>query len=151
MTKPTATAWVESPLQLLGVIEAHASGFLGPVTRVVPRDGVPGLATTIARLRELDVPPGVRFEDPRKGSSVPRASRTWVIGDPLSGRVQRQLVAGTAGPIVLVDDGRATLHTLERLAQGEPLTRAKATASVPRRVLAPRRETSSGTRPRTAG
>jgi hypothetical protein len=128
-------AWVESPLQLLGVIEAHAAGFLGAATRVVPRKGVHGLPATLAAVADLTLPPGLRLEPARSGSPAPAADRTWVLGDPLSGRVQRQLVAAGDGPIVLVDDGRATLHTLERLATGQPLTRAKLTASLPRRVL----------------
>jgi hypothetical protein len=128
-------AWVESPLQLLGVIEAHAAGFLGSTTRVFPRWGVPGLPATLAAVGELDLPAGLRLEQPRPGSPAPSGNRTWAIGDPLSGRIQRQLVATGDGPIVLVDDGRATLHTLDRLAVGEPLTRAKVTASLPRRIL----------------
>lgn len=130
-----SVAWVESPLQLLGVIEAHAAGFLGGSTRVFPRKGVPGLPATLAAVRDLELPPGLRLEPSRSGSPAPAANRTWVIGDPLSGRIQRQLVATGDGPIVLVDDGRATLHTLDRLATGQPLTRAKVNASLPRRVL----------------
>lgn len=128
-------AWVESPLQLLGVIEAHAAGFLGASTKVFPRKGVPGLTASLAAVRDLDLPSGLRLEPARPGSPARTDKRTWVIGDPLSGRIQRQLVATGDGPIVLVDDGRATLHTLERLAAGEPLTRAKITASLPRRIL----------------
>jgi len=128
-------AWVESPLQLLGVIEAHTAGFLGASTRVFPRKGVHGLPATLAAIRDLELPPGLRLEHARPGSPAPAGNRTWVIGDPLSGRIQRQLVATGDGPIVLVDDGRATLHTLDRLANGQPLTRAKVTPSLPRRVL----------------
>jgi hypothetical protein len=128
-------AWVESPLQLLGVIEAHAAGFLGSTTRVFPRKGVPGLPATLAAVRDLELPTGLRLEGARAGSPAPSRHRTWVIGDPLSGRIQRQLVATGDGPIVLVDDGRATLHTLERLAGGLPLTRAKVAPSLARRVL----------------
>jgi hypothetical protein len=128
-------AWVESPLQLLGVVEAHAAGFLGAATRVFPRKGVRGLPATVAALADLDLPAGLRLEPARTGSPAPAANRTWVLGDPLSGRIQRQLVATGDGQIVLVDDGRATLHTLDRLATGQPLTRAKVAASLPRRVL----------------
>ena len=128
-------AWVESPLQLIGVIEAHAAGFLGASTKVFPREGVPGLPATLAAIRDLDLPSGLRLEHPRPGSPAPSGKRTWVIGDPLSGRIQRQLIATGDGPIVLVDDGRATLHALDRLATGQPLTRAKVTPSLPRRVL----------------
>lgn len=135
MAEHPSIAWVESPLQLLGVIEAHAAGFLGGATRVFPRKGVHGLPATLAALRGLDLPRGLRLEDARPGSPAPAGNRTWVIGDPLSGRVQRQLVAAGEGPIVLVDDGRATLHTLDLLATGQPLTRAKVTPSLPRRVL----------------
>jgi len=130
-----SVAWVESPLQLLGVIEAHAAGYLGASTRVYPRKGVPGLPATLTAIRDLTLPSGLRLEQARPGSPAPSDKRTWVIGDPLSGRIQRQLVATGDGPMVLVDDGRATLHTLERLALGEPLTRAKLNASLPRRIL----------------
>ncbi len=135
MARATTIAWVESPLQALGVVEAHAAGHLGERTRMFPRAGVTGIDATWARLAELGLPSGLELEGARSAPRGSTSGRTWALGDPLSGKVQRKLLAGRDGPLVLVDDGRASLHTLHCLAAGRPLTRQRVEASMPRRVL----------------
>ncbi|WP_310740413.1 hypothetical protein [Microbispora sp. H10885] len=128
-----AVAWVESPLQLLCVVEAHSAGLLGSVTRVVPRAGLPALRMTRRELGRLGLPEGLEFAEPSE--RIPRPSRTWAVGDAFSGRVQLALVTAVPGRTVLVDDGLATIRLLELLVARRPLLRARATASLGRRVL----------------
>ncbi|WP_203947334.1 hypothetical protein, partial [Planotetraspora thailandica] len=129
----SAIAWVESPLQLLCVIEAHHAGLLGAVTRVVPRAGLPALRLTRRALSSLDLPAGLTFEEP--AGRMPKPGRTWAVGDAFSGRVQFALVTANPGRTVLVDDGLATIHLLELLSQRRPLLRARVKAGIGRAVL----------------
>ena len=55
----TTCAWVESPLQALSVIEAHAAGRLGRRTVLTPRPGVASLGPTLDHLRGLELPEGL--------------------------------------------------------------------------------------------
>ena len=85
----TAMAWVETPLQLLSVVEpphrclrpAHA----GPAPR-----GSPSLADTVTALAETDLPDGLTVL-PAVPSLAPHhsGSGVWFIGDAFSGQVQR--------------------------------------------------------------
>jgi hypothetical protein len=131
----TTCAWVESPLQAVSVIEAHAAGRLGRRTVLTPRPGV-ALEPTLAHLGGLDLPEGLSIGTsggPRAGR--PGDGRTWVVGDAFSGQVQRELALDGSGELVVVDDGRATLHLLALLADGRPLVRARAEAGAGRRLL----------------
>lgn len=133
----TTCAWVESPLQALSAIEAHSAGRLGRRTVLTARPGVESLMPTLAHLSTLRLPDGLTIGslDDGRRAGRPGDGRTWVIGDGFSGRVQRELAIDGTGEIVLVDDGRATLHLLALLAEGAPLVRARAQAGHGRRLL----------------
>ncbi|WP_431908314.1 hypothetical protein [Nonomuraea jabiensis] len=119
-----ASAWVESPLQMLCAVEAHHAGVLGPETVVVPRAGLRPLKATRRELRSLGLPDGLELGEPRE--RMPR--RVQAVGDAFSGRVQLRWLTSRPGRIVIVDDGLATLRLLELLAAGpyRPLLRARA-------------------------
>ncbi|MFI7464752.1 hypothetical protein [Nonomuraea sp. NPDC049646] len=128
-----ASAWVESPLQMLCAVEAHHAGLLGPDTVVVPRAGLRPLRATRKELRRLDLPAGLVLDEPRE--RMPR--RVQAVGDAFSGKVQMRWLTSDPGRIVVVDDGLATLRLLELLAAGpfRPLLRARATPSRARALL----------------
>ncbi|MEW9550258.1 hypothetical protein [Nonomuraea sp. NPDC050783] len=128
-----ASAWVESPLQMLCAVEAHHAGLLGPETAVVPRAGLRPLKATRAELRSLVLPDGLVLAEPRE--RMPR--RVQAVGDAFSGKVQLRWLASWPGRVVIVDDGLATLRLLELLAAGptRPLLRARAEQAVPRAAL----------------
>lgn len=116
-----AVATVESPLQLLGALEAHAAGFGGRSTTVHVRGDVPALATAADAMRAAGLPDGVVLSDapaPRPGGAH------WLVGDAFSGRWQAQL-ARTAprGDVVLLDDGLATVALARMLVARRPLVR----------------------------
>ena len=54
-----ANAWVQSPLQLLSVVEAHAQGRTGRRTQVVLRTGSESLRQTALALIRLRLPLGL--------------------------------------------------------------------------------------------
>jgi hypothetical protein len=144
---PAVQAWVESPLQLLSVIEAHAAGLLGPRTTIVPRADVVALALTTAHVQPLGLPVGLDIAAPSMTDGAGSGARgTWVVGDVFSGRVQRSLILRRPDRVVVVDDGRATLHLLACLtgSSGTPFLRARAVRAgaasrslpgAPRRIL----------------
>ncbi|MGR6920976.1 hypothetical protein ACU635_42625 [[Actinomadura] parvosata] len=119
-----ASAWVESPLQMLCAVEAHHAGLLGPETAVVPRAGLRPLKATRRELGSLGLPDGLVLAEPRE--RMPR--RVQAVGDAFSGKVQLRWLTSRPGRIVIVDDGLATLRLLELLAAGpyRPLLRARA-------------------------
>ncbi|GAA2395980.1 hypothetical protein GCM10010420_21950 [Streptomyces glaucosporus] len=148
---PGTLAFVESPVQLLNVLEwAHAGhgdgagGRTGDLTVAVlpPRD--PMTRGQLRRMAQLAREEGVtvRWEEARGGAAAPlrtvasllgplrRASRI-VVGDPFSRYVQLLLsLARTGrdggaggGGIVVVDDGTATMEFVAQLARGERLVR----------------------------
>ncbi|GAA3547887.1 hypothetical protein GCM10022419_030180 [Nonomuraea rosea] len=119
-----ASAWVESPLQMLCAIEAHHAGLLGPATAVVPRAGLRPLAATRRELGSFVLPAGLELAEPRE--RMPR--RVQAVGDAFSGRVQVRWLLSVPGRVVIVDDGLATIRLLELLAAGpyRPLLRARA-------------------------
>ena len=133
----TTCAWVESPLQALSVIEAHAAGRLGRRTVLTARPGVRLLEPTLSHLSRLDLPEGLSVGPGADGARAgrPADGRTWVVGDGFSGAVQKELALDGSGELVVVDDGRATLHLLDLLVLGAPLVRARADASQARRLL----------------
>ncbi|WP_308250609.1 hypothetical protein [Nonomuraea rhizosphaerae] len=128
-----ASAWVESPLQMLCAVEAHRAGLLGQATVVVPRAGLRALKATRRELSGLALPEGLELAEPRE--RMPR--RVHAVGDAFSGKVQLRWLTSGQRRIVIVDDGLATLRLLELLAAGpyRPLLRARARHGGPRAVL----------------
>jgi hypothetical protein len=128
-----ASAWVESPLQMLCAVEAHHAGLLGPATEIIPRAGLRALRATRRELGRLPLPEGLELAEP--SGSMPR--RPQAVGDAFSGRVQVRWLTSLPGRVVVVDDGLATLRLLELLAAGpyKPLLRARAEPGRLRAVL----------------
>ncbi|MDO8147984.1 hypothetical protein Q6350_06025 [Isoptericola sp. b515] len=119
------SALVESPLQLLCAVEAHAAGIAGRRTRVLARQGVPTLTAAVDAFRDLGLPDGldVVVTRPRPAPE----DDVHLVGDPFSGTFQAALARGAAGGrLVLVDDGLATLDLARRLLAGDPLVRPTA-------------------------
>lgn len=143
MPHPTATAWVESPLQMLGAIEHAALGADdGVPLAVLPRAGDAQLERTAAIVHELGLPFGAAVGIERRllpSRRLPADGR-WLIGDPFSGQVQARLARAVPRHLVLVDDGAITRRFARLLVAGEALLRAPASgdARVPalRRTLA---------------
>lgn len=128
-------AWVESPFQFLGALEAHASRFLGERLVVLPRQGVEPLATTVTELRRLGLPPGVEILP--AGRSPYRCSGPLAVGDAFSGEVHRMLLASRPSKLVLLDDGRSTRRVMDAVVTpGVPLIRPHIAPSPPRALLA---------------
>ncbi|MDX3227546.1 hypothetical protein [Streptomyces sp. ME19-01-6] len=131
-------AFVESPVQLLNVLEwAHADG-LAPegLTVVVLSPHDPMTRGQLRRMAELARDEGmtVRWEEARGGAGAPlktigglrgplRRAHRIVIGDPFSRYVQLLLTLTRAQDLVVVDDGTATMEFVSQLASGEPLVR----------------------------
>ncbi|MFE5310115.1 hypothetical protein [Isoptericola sp. NPDC056605] len=117
------TAFVESPLQLLCAVEAHAAGHAGPRTRVLARADVPALTAGVDAVRALGLPGDLDVDL----APVPRhlPHDVVVVGDPFSGAFQSALVRTLRPPtrIVVVDDGLATLDLAHRLTSGSSLVR----------------------------
>ncbi|WP_219509415.1 hypothetical protein [Nonomuraea ceibae] len=128
-----ASAWVESPLQMLCAVEAHHAGLLGPSAEVVPRAGLRALRVTRRELRRLPLPDGLELAEPRE--RMPR--RPSAVGDAFSGKVQLRWLTAHPGRVVVVDDGLATIRLLELLAAGpyRPLLRARAHPGLLRTAL----------------
>ena len=122
----TVTAFVESPLQLLCAVEAHAQGLAGPRTRVLARADVPALTAGIDAVQALGLPPGLDVEVAPAPRRLPGG--VVVVGDPFSGAFQSALLRAPRPPerIVVVDDGLATLDLARRLLTGAPLVRLTA-------------------------
>ncbi|MEU4893488.1 hypothetical protein AB0B12_35500 [Streptomyces sp. NPDC044780] len=145
-TSPATLAFVESPVQLLNVLEwayADAQRAGGPgstasqdLTVVVLSPHDPMTRGQLRRMAELARDEGftVRWEEARGGAGAPvktigglrgplrRAARI-VIGDPFSRYVQLLLTLTRAQDLVVVDDGTATMEFISQLAKGEPLVR----------------------------
>lgn len=122
----TASAWVESPLQLLCVIEWAFSR--GRAVRIVPRSGAAQLPATIARLREIGLPPEVSIEAARVLPAF--NSDHWIIGDAFSGMARSALALRMPHRLTVVDDGSATLRLPAVLTESAPLSRSTDTAGV---------------------
>ena len=125
-----ASAWVESPLQLLCVVEwAFARG---EAVRIVPRSGGAQLPATASRLREIGLPDGVVIEAPRALPAF--SSDHWIIGDPFSGMAKSALAVRMPQHLTVVDDGSMTLRLPSVLNGSAPLTRS--TDAAPARAIA---------------
>lgn len=124
-------ALVESPLQVLGLIDAVAANDL-VAPRVIARSAP--AAATLARLRAATGPS--RHE---ARAVLPWACRPTgvVLGDPFSGLGQLALLATPRStPVLLLDDGTATLRLVDALLERGTLTRATDRPPAGRRHLA---------------
>jgi hypothetical protein len=140
---PRTLAFVESPVQLLNVLEwAHLHALGAPeepgagLTLVVLSPTDPMTRGQLRRMAELARDEGyeVRWEEARGGPGAPfqtigglapllrRAGRV-VMGDPFSRYVQLLLTITRARDLVVVDDGTATMEFVAQLARGERLVR----------------------------
>lgn len=141
MSRWRSVAQVESPLQFLGVVEAHARGVLGTDTQVVLRDPYGSIAPTVTHLKNIGLPSGIKISSqgtqPGLGfRSSTRENYVQVLGDPFSGQQQSDLLRRTkTNEIVIVDDGLNTYAVFEALAANKPLTRPGQTLSPARRAL----------------
>jgi hypothetical protein len=141
-TGPHTLAFVESPVQLLNVLEwAHTSVHHGTapgagLTLVVLSPNDPMTRGQLRRMAELARDEGhqVRWEEARGGTTAPfhtigglapllRRARRIVMGDPFSRYVQLLLTITRAPDLVVVDDGTATMEFVAQLARGERLVR----------------------------
>ncbi|MFE7650319.1 hypothetical protein [Streptomyces phaeoluteigriseus] len=142
-TTPHTLAFVESPVQLLNVLEwAHSQGPRpqeGPgagFTLVVLSPTDPMTRGQLRRMAELARRDGheVRWEEARGGPAAPfrtigglarelRLADRIVMGDPFSRYVQLLLTITHADDLVVVDDGTATMEFVGQLARGERLVR----------------------------
>ncbi|MFF3329233.1 hypothetical protein ACFYWX_06655 [Streptomyces sp. NPDC002888] len=142
---PHTLAFVESPVQLLNVLEwahAHAPTIRteeGPgagFTLVVLSPTDPMTRGQLRRMAELAREDGheVRWEEARGGPAAPfqtigglrsllRRARRVVMGDPFSRYVQLLLTITRARELVVVDDGTATMEFVGQLSRGERLVR----------------------------
>ncbi|WP_019066907.1 hypothetical protein [Streptomyces hokutonensis] len=140
---PHTLAFVESPVQLLNVLEwAHlrapraeeAPG--GGLTLVVLSPTDPMTRGQLRRMADLARDEGhtVRWEEARGGPAAPfqtiggltrllRKADRIVMGDPFSRYVQLLLTITRARDLVVVDDGTATMEFVAQLASGERLVR----------------------------
>ncbi|MCB5909572.1 hypothetical protein LIU39_19690 [Streptomyces sp. SF28] len=129
-------AFVESPVQLLNVLEWAHTQQAAQVTVVVLAPYDPMTRGQLRRMAELAREEGhtVRWEEARGGASAPlrtiggltpllRRARRVVIGDPFSRYVQLLLTLARARDLVVVDDGTATMEFIVQLARGERLVR----------------------------
>lgn len=132
------SALVESPLQLLCAVEAHAAGHVTPSAtrgRIVARSDVPTLAIAVGALRDLGLPDGLDVTVGPPGRAFGDGP-VHLVGDPFSGVFQTALArAGAPGRIVVVDDGLATLDMARRLVDGEPMVRLSTPAGPLRYTL----------------
>ncbi|GCB46500.1 hypothetical protein [Streptomyces sp. NL15-2K] len=134
---PRTLAFVESPVQLLNVLEwahAHAPGAGLILVVLSPID--PMTRGQLRRMSELAREEGheVRWEEARGGAMAPfqtigglagmlRKADRIVLGDPFSRYVQLLLTITKARDLVVVDDGTATMEFVAQLASGERLVR----------------------------
>lgn len=121
-----SVAVVESPLQLLGALEAHAAGQAGARTEIRVRSGVPALDAAARTLDAAGLPDGVVLHlgaTADDTSSAPRGA--WLVGDAFSGQWQAAFVRRSPrGRVVLLDDGLATVTLARALVAGTPAVRA---------------------------
>ncbi|WP_333737450.1 hypothetical protein [Streptomyces sp. IBSBF 2806] len=140
---PHTLAFVESPVQLLNVLEwAHSRLLHGrrepgaELTLVVLSPNDPMTRGQLRRMAELARREGhtVRWEEARDGATAPfrtvgsltgllRRAERMVMGDPFSRYVQLLLTLTRARELVVVDDGTATMEFVGQLARGERLVR----------------------------
>ncbi|MFC7405033.1 hypothetical protein [Georgenia alba] len=140
-----ARGLVESPLQLLSAVEAHAAGLGGAATTVHVRSDVPALDDARRELEQVGLPDGLDLV-----LSARRAALGWrepveLVGDAFSGLYQTAALPSAVPPaarlrraerVVLLDDGLATLELVRVLTtDGAPLVRIGSAAGDVRRTL----------------
>ena len=136
-----SVAYVESPLQLLNVVEAHAYGILGPNCEVVVRDPNGTISPTTQSLKMAGLPVGLKLfgskDTPQSVKhTAPKGDYVHVLGDPFSGQQQSGLLRRTrVSDVVIVDDGLNTLAAVEALATNKPLVRPGQVPSPARKAL----------------
>ncbi len=136
-----SVAYVESPLQLLSAVEAHAHGVLGSNTDIVVRDANRQYESTVRYVERMGLPQGIRLFGARDtrwlpGHTSAQGRFTHVLGDPLSGQQQSLLLRRNyVGNLVIIDDGVSTLSVLEDLAANRPLVRPTSASSPARLAL----------------
>lgn len=130
-----AGALVESPLQLLCTLEAHAAGLGGGQLHVHVRDDVPALGDALAAVRRFDLPSGVTFDLAGRRTALTAREPIWLVGDAFSGLFQVTATLRRPEQVVLVDDGLATLELARLLARSAPLVRLGGRALGARRRL----------------
>jgi len=129
-----SAAWVESPLQLLGVLEHAALSAAGDPVAIVPRGGDAQLERTAALLDALvggeeqqqaaaGAPVSIRLDRRVMPRGIFRPDTPWIIGDAYSGLVQHRLDAVVPPHVTIVDDGAITRRLAQQLHDGEPLLR----------------------------
>lgn len=110
-----SVALVESPLQLLGAVEAaHANLVTGPYA-VHWRTDVRDLGTAAAAIASEPLPDGLRLQPAHRYRNGGSRRSPFVLGDVFSGRGQAALLARDPAHVVLLDDGVATLNALRTM------------------------------------
>lgn len=136
MSEPGTLALVESPVQLLHVLEWcawHQNQDLR-VAVLSPRDGHGREQLSSMRTLVRDSGIDVVWLDPRVSRMAPvgawRTMRNWaaeserlLVGDPFSGLIQSILTTTPRRRVTVIDDGTATIDFAELLGSGEPLLR----------------------------
>ncbi|WP_435299600.1 hypothetical protein [Timonella sp. A28] len=141
MSNWRSIAHVESPLQTLNVVEAHAYGILGHNTQLHVRDPHSTIAPTVQALQHIGVPNGLKIVGKNETTTPARTTKTHtaythVLGDPFSGQQQSRLLRHThVSEIVIVDDGLHTIAVLNALAANKPLVRPGIASSPARKAL----------------
>jgi len=144
------TAWVESPLQLLGALEHAAlerAAFRGTDgLTIIPRSGDAQLehaATQLAEraARDGEVKARIMLDRRVMPWGVFATGTPWLVGDAYSGQVQARLDRAEPSVLTLVDDGAITRLLAEQLNAGAPLMRPRA----PRLMRTMRRELAART------
>ena len=158
-TGATALALVESPAQLLNVLElAYDRPELKdvPIAVLAPKAGPTRDQLRAMAALAADTGHDVPWYEPRLGLGGPAAYwallghlgdiEQLVVGDPFSGLVQSLLATSRPRPVTLVDDGTATLEFARRWAAGDPLVRWHRTVppGAPRPLLATVRDLFAG-------
>jgi len=128
-----AVAWVESPLQLINVIEFAASEGIPLV--IEPRAGVLQLDATIDAVRAA-LPAGVEITAPLAdaGAGLFRSAAHQVVGDVFSGQFRLLVARRGVRELTIVDDGSATVHLAAAL-DGGSFSRMAQVESIAMRVL----------------
>lgn len=128
------SAWVESPLQLLGALEHAAlmsSSTPHHMMTIVPRGGDAQLETTASHLADrvrthAHVNARMAIDVRVMPFALFAADTPWLIGDAFSGQVQARLDRVEPSTLTIVDDGAITRVLARHLAEGTPLVRPRA-------------------------
>ena len=129
-SRAAALAVVESPLQLLGALEAHAAGLGGGHTDIRVRSGVPALDAAAVTLDTAGLPAGATIHLGTSADDSSARRGAWLVGDAYSGQWQSAFLRRrTRERIVLLDDGLATVKLARTLVAGAPAVRASRRSS----------------------